>query len=301
MLYTKSFKLLNNYRKFSSHGAFAIKNIRKISNVTVSEEIVLDRGDGELKGIVKLGMNRPETKNALGKQSLAFLENALESIKYDKEARVLVIHSLVKNAFCAGADLKERLVMPESEVGPFVARIRQLLANLREFPIPTIAAIDGPAFGGGLEMALACDIRIASSTSKMGLVETKLAIIPGGGGTQLLPRLVGPAVAKELIFTGRILDGAQAFKIGLVNHVVDQNMDGTAAFVKSIELAEEIKSQGPIAVRLAKIAINKGLEVDLHSGLAFEQTCYAQVIGTKDRIEGLKAFKEKRLPNFKAE
>lgn len=275
------------------------KNICRIS--TSTETIVLSREESGQAGIIKLGLNRPETRNAISKKMLASLAEALESVRYDKNARVLIIHSLVKNIFCAGADLKERAVMPESEVGPFVANLRQLASNLREFPLPTIAAIDGYALGGGLEFALSCDIRISSSTSKMGLVETKLAIIPGGGGTQLLPRLVGPSIAKELIFTGRILDGSQAYKIGLVNDVVDQNSDGNAAFLKSIELAEEIRHQGPIAVRLAKIAIDKGLNTDIHTGLAVEQACYAQVIGTKDRVEGLKAFKEKRLPKYQAE
>lgn len=301
MFYPKNFKFIFNYYKFSSFFGCSLKGVRSITQSAVSEGIVLVRGHGTSKGIIKLGMNKPESKNAISRKTLASFENALESIKFDKEARVLIIHSLVRNIFCAGADLKERALMPESEVGPFVAKIRQILGSLRELPLPTIAAIDGPALGGGLEMSLACDIRVASSASKMGLVETKLAIIPGGGGTQLLPRLVGPALAKELIFTGRILDGVQAFKIGLVNDVVEQNSDGDAAFVKSIQLAEEIAKQGPIAVRLAKAAIDRGLEVDLHSGLAFEEACYAQVIGTKDRIEGLKAFKEKRLPNFQAE
>lgn len=269
---------------------------RKISPSVQKEEIVLEQE----RGIFKLGMNRSESKNAISKNMLNSFRDALESVKGDKTARVLIIHSLAKNIFCAGADLKERAQMPESEVGQYVSRIRQLLLNLREFPLPTIAAIDGPALGGGLEMSLACDIRIASSTAKMGLVETKLAIIPGGGGTQLLPRLIGPALAKELIYTGRIIDGNEAFKIGLINHVVNQNNDGNAAFLKSFELSDEIKNQGPIAVRLAKVAIDKGLDVDLHTGLVLEQACYAQVIGTKDRIEGLAAFKEKRLPKYQS-
>lgn len=285
-------RILNGYVNLSCRIAS-----RNVSTSPIADEIILKQDNG----VFKLGLNRPESKNAISKKLLYTLKEALESISQDKSARVLIIHSLVKNIFCAGADLKERLNMPESEVGPFVQQIRRILNNLRELPVPTIVALDGHALGGGLEMSLACDIRIASSTAKMGLVETKLAIIPGGGGTQLLPRLIGPSLAKELIYTGRILDGKQAFDIGLVNHVVDQNNDGNAAFLKSLELADEIKNQGPIAVRLAKIAIDKGLDVDLHSGLAIEQACYAQVIGTKDRIEGLKAFREKRLPSYKCE
>ncbi|XP_054714734.1 methylglutaconyl-CoA hydratase, mitochondrial-like [Uloborus diversus] len=276
------------------------KSACKVSTVQ-SQGFVMEKLTGDREGIVTLGFNRPETKNALSKSMLDSFSEAVESIKYDKSARVVILHSLVKNIFCAGADLKERAVMPESEVGRFVGKICQLITNFYDLPLPTIAAIDGPALGGGLEISLACDIRIASSTAKVGLVETKLGIIPGGGGTQRLPRIVGPAVAKELIFTGRIIDGSTALEIGLVNHAVEQNSDGNAAFLKALELSEEISKQGPIAVRLAKLAINKGLEVDLHTGLALEEANYAQTIGTKDRIEGLVAFKEKRPPKFTAE
>ncbi|GBM99765.1 Methylglutaconyl-CoA hydratase, mitochondrial [Araneus ventricosus] len=260
---------------------------KTVRNISVSDfkGFVLQRLSGDREGIITLGLNRPETKNALGKQTIASLFEVIDSIKYDKDARVLVLHSLVKGVFCAGADLKERAVMPEAEVGPFVAKIRQSITDLHDLPIPTIAALDGHALGGGLEMALACDMRVAASTAKMGLVEAKLAIIPGGGGTQRLARIVGPAIAKELIFTARIIDGNQAFKIGLANHVVEQNSDGDSAFKKALELAEEIKTQGPIAVRLAKMAIDRGLDVDLRNGLAFEQAYYSQTIGTKDRYE----------------
>lgn len=290
--------ITSNYKFWRKTIKFANQNVRNVTKNSESQHLVCQHLTGDKSGVVTLGLNRPETRNALGKQVLANLAEILESIKHDKNARVLIVHSLVKNVFCAGADLKERATMPEAEVGPFVSKIRQLITDLHNLPVPTIAAIDGPALGGGLEMALACDIRITSSTTKMGLVETKLGIIPGGGGTQRLARIIGPSIAKELIFTGRIIDGLEACKIGLVSHVLDQNSEGTAAFVKSLELAEEITQQGPIAVKLAKLAINKGLDVDLQSGLAFEQACYSQVIGTQDRIEGLMAFKEKRPPKF---
>ncbi|TRY61530.1 hypothetical protein TCAL_01459, partial [Tigriopus californicus] len=139
--------------------------------------------------------------------------------------------------------------------------------------------------GGGLEMAIACDLRVAADSAKMGLVETKLAIIPGAGGTQRLPRLVGPALAKELIFTAKVLNGADAAKFGLVNHSVEQNKAGDAAFERSLALAEQIIPNGPVGVRMAKVAINRGNEVDLSTGLAIEEACYAQVIPTKDRLE----------------
>ncbi|XP_059957253.1 methylglutaconyl-CoA hydratase, mitochondrial isoform X4 [Mesoplodon densirostris] len=200
-----------------------------------------------------------------------------------------------------GADLKERVKMSSSEVGPFVSKIRAVINEIANLPVPTIAAIDGLALGGGLELALACDIRVAASSAKMGLVETKLAIIPGGGGTQRLPRAIGMSLAKELIFSARVLDGQEAKAVGLISHVLEQNQEGDAAYRKALDLAREFLPQGPVAMRVAKLAINQGMEVDLVTGLAIEEACYAQTIPTKDRLEGLLAFKEKRTPRYKGE
>ncbi|XP_072808834.1 methylglutaconyl-CoA hydratase, mitochondrial isoform X3 [Vicugna pacos] len=200
-----------------------------------------------------------------------------------------------------GADLKERVKMNPSEVGPFVSKIRAVINEIANLPVPTIAAIDGLALGGGLELALACDIRVAASSAKMGLVETKLAIIPGGGGTQRLPRAIGMSLAKELIFSARVLDGQEAKAVGLISHVLEQNQEGDAAYRKALDLAREFLPQGPVAMRVAKLAINQGMEVDLVTGLAIEEACYAQTIPTKDRLEGLLAFKEKRTPRYKGE
>ncbi|XP_074211765.1 methylglutaconyl-CoA hydratase, mitochondrial isoform X5 [Camelus bactrianus] len=234
-----------------------------------------------------------------------------------------------------GADLKERVKMNPSEVGPFVSKIRAVINEIANLPVPTIAAIDGLALGGGLELALACDIRVAASSAKMGLVETKMAIIPGGvvksvftgrslpgwhlssfsavrmsrsvlapsmsGGTQRLPRAIGMSLAKELIFSARVLDGQEAKAVGLISHVLEQNQEGDAAYRKALDLAREFLPQGPVAMRVAKLAINQGMEVDLVTGLAIEEACYAQTIPTKDRLEGLLAFKEKRTPRYKGE
>ncbi|XP_035425236.1 methylglutaconyl-CoA hydratase, mitochondrial isoform X3 [Cygnus atratus] len=200
-----------------------------------------------------------------------------------------------------GADLKERAKMHSSEVGSFVSKARATINEMANLPVPTIAAIDGTALGGGLELALACDIRVAASCAKMGLVETKLAIIPGAGGTQRLPRTIGVSLAKELIFSARIVDGEEAKSIGLISHVVEQNEAGDAAYRRALALAREFLPQGPVAMRVAKLAINQGMEVDLVTGLAIEEACYAQTIPTKDRIEGLLAFKEKRPPRYKGE
>ncbi|XP_036860788.1 methylglutaconyl-CoA hydratase, mitochondrial isoform X4 [Manis javanica] len=213
-----------------------------------------------------------------------------------------------------GADLKERVKMNSSEVGPFVSKLRSVINEIgflwsvsyidsffANLPVPTIAAIDGLALGGGLELALACDIRVAASSAKMGLVETKLAIIPGGGGTQRLPRAIGMSLAKELIFSARVLDGQEAKAVGLISHVLEQNQEGDAAYRKALDLAREFLPQGPVAMRVAKLAINQGMEVDLVTGLAIEEACYAQTVLTKDRLEGLLAFKEKRSPRYKGE
>ncbi|CAK9799745.1 Methylglutaconyl-CoA hydratase, mitochondrial [Anthophora quadrimaculata] len=157
---------------------------------------------------------------------------------------------------------------------------------------------DGPALGGGLELALATDIRVAALETKMGLVETKWAIIPGGGGTQRLPRIVGTAKAKELIYTARLIDGQEAMKIGLVNQVVPQNKNGDAAYQAALTIAREILPNGPIGVKVAKTAISKGLQVSITDGLEIEKQCYAKIVDTKDRVEGLAAFAAKRMPIY---
>jgi methylglutaconyl-CoA hydratase len=167
--------------------------------------------------------------------------------------------------------------------------------------MPVISALDGSALGGGLELALACDIRTTTNKTKMGLVETKLAIMPGAGGTQRLPRLINPSVAKELIFTGRIFNGEDALKMGIVNYCVEQNDSFDAAYQKALKLAQEIIPNGPIGIKMSKRSINKGSEVDLSTGYAIEEACYAQLIPTQDRLEGLQAFAEKRKPVYKGE
>ena len=265
------------------------------------QDLVVEYLEEKDHGIVVLGINRPKAMNALSKNLVKNLNEAVDAVKFDKNCRVLIIRSLAKGAFCAGADLKERANMNPAEVGPAVAKGRAIIGAWESLPMPVIAAIDGVALGGGLEMALACDLRVASDDARLGLTETRLAIIPGGGGTQRLPRVVGLSKAKELIYTARILRGRDAEAIGLVNHCVDQNEAGDAAYLRSLELAREILPNGPIGVKMAKLAINKGTEVDIASGLSFEEAAYAQVIPTQDRIEALMAFREKRKPEFKGE
>ncbi|KAI8906905.1 ClpP/crotonase-like domain-containing protein [Gorgonomyces haynaldii] len=240
--------------------------------------------------IAVLTLNRPQQKNALGRQMIREFREHLQTLKHS-DARVLIVRSAVDKVFCAGADLKERQQMTQSEVNVFVDSLRAGFSELELLPIPTIAVLDGFALGGGLEMALACDIRVSGPDAKMGLVETKLAIIPGAGGTQRLPRLIGPSKAKELIFTAKVLNAQEALEYGIVNHV------GNASQL-AYDMAQEIAKKGPIAVKMAKIAVHKGIECDTHTGMILEQQCYAQVIPTKDRLEGLQAFKEKRDPHY---
>lgn len=214
-----------------------------------AKEVIVNYLDGKDNGIAVLGLNRPTARNSFGKTLISQLNEALTSIRQNNKLRVLIIRSLVPKVFCAGADLRERLKMDSSEVPQFVSSLRNLVNDIEVLPTPVISAIDGVALGGGLELALATDIRVAASEAKMGLVETKLAIIPGGGGTQRLPRIVGVAKAKELIYTARILDGDQAMQIGLVNEVVSQNKTGDAAYQTALSIAREILPNGPIGVR----------------------------------------------------
>jgi len=222
------------------------------------------------------------------------LGEKVELFQWDPEVRVIIITGAGK-AFCAGADLKERATMPEDQVRQFIFTLRGVFAFLELMNKPVIAAVNGIALGGGTELALACDIRIASESATMGLTETRLAIIPGGGGTQRLPRIVGRGKAKELIFTGRRVDAKEALEIGLVNKVAPAGK----LIDECLEMAAMICEAGPIAITQAKYAVNYGCEVDLHSGLAIESNAYWVTIPTADRLEGLAAFREKRKPVFK--
>ena len=260
-------------------------------------EIELRRLEGDDAGIVLLGLDRPAAKNALGRQLMTEFRAALAELRFDPAVRVVILHSKVQGVFCAGADLKERATMAPPEVAAFVHGLRAGFTEVEDLPMPVIAVVEGAAFGGGLELALAADLRVAGAEAKLGLVETGLAIIPGAGGTQRLPRLIGKARAKELIFTARKLTAAQAHGFGILEYVEPAG----AALDKALALAREILPNGPIAVRMAKQAVNRGAEVDRDSGMALEQACYAQVIPTKDRLEGLAAFAEKRRPVYRGE
>lgn len=249
----------------------------------------------EKNGISLLTLNRPGVMNSFNFALLNALKEKVESLRFRSDIRVVIITGSGEKAFCAGADLKERAGLTETQVRQFILTIRNLFTSIELLNKPVIAAVNGVALGGGTELALASDIRIASHNASLGLTETRLAIIPGAGGTQRLPRLIGRGKAKELIFTGRRVDAREALDISLVNKVCEQGR----LLDECMNMAGMILETGPIAVEQAKYAINYGLETDLHTGLSIESNAYWMTIPTEDRLEGLAAFKEKRKPVYK--
>ncbi|ERN00241.1 hypothetical protein AMTRI_Chr13g115740 [Amborella trichopoda] len=270
------------------------QGFRNLILETVPDYVRVQKLSGYDSGIYEVNLDRPGAKNAIGKDMLKGLQNTLEVVNGDSSARVLMLCSLVPQVFCAGADLKERKIMSPPEVEYFVNSLRSTFSFLEALCIPTIAIIEGAALGGGLELALSCDLRICGEDAVFSMPETGLAIIPGAGGTQRLPRLVGRSVAKELIFTGRKISGKDALSLGLVNHCVPSG----EAYSKALEIARDINQKGPLAVRMAKHAIDRGSDMDLSSGMAVERECYGQVLDSRDRLEGLVAFAEKRKPIY---
>jgi enoyl-CoA hydratase len=255
------------------------------------EALLVEKQDG----VVVLTLNRPEVMNSFNFTMLYALKEQIDAIRFDQDIRVIIITGSGQKAFCAGADLKERADLNELQVKEFIFTIRDLFTSIEYLNKPVIAAINGVALGGGVELCLACDIRIAAMNASMGLTETRLAIIPGGGGTQRLPRLIGRGKAKELIFTGRRVDAREALQIGLVNQICEnENLHDECR-----KMAAMICETGPIAIEQAKYAINYGLETDLHTGLGIESNAYWVTIPTEDRLEGLAAFREKRKPVYK--
>lgn len=241
-----------------------------------------------------LSINRPDALNSLNSKLLDELSVAIESIEKDEDIYVLIITGEGK-AFIAGADIGEMKNFNYDEARTFAEKGMNLFRKIELLRIPTIAAINGFALGGGCELCLSCDIRIASERAKFGQPEVGLGITPGFAGTQRLARLVGGAIAKELIFTGDIIDTKRAEKIGLVNKVVPPDYLMSEAF----NIASRIVSRGQIAVRYSKEAINKGLETDIESGMEIEKEYFAKCFNTEDQKEGMTAFLERRTPNFK--
>ena len=245
-------------------------------------------------GLVWLTIERPEVMNCLSFPTLKRLRTVCEELATDEGVRCVLITGSGERAFCAGADLKERKTMPAERVPEFVKNIRRTMDDVERLPMPTIGVVNGFAFGGGTELLLACDLRVAAPHAQFGLTEVTLAIIPGAGGTQRLPRLVGKSRAKDLILTGRRIDAAEAERIGLVNRVAPEG--GLAE--EAEQLARQIAENGPVAVRAAKAAIDRGAELELTAGLEVEARCYERVLPTQDRLEALAAFAEKRKPRY---
>ena len=254
------------------------------------ETITLEREDPI--GILRI--NRPHVLNALNKTVFLELNSLLDEIEKEVVPKVVILTGAGEKAFVAGTDIAEMERLSSFEARAFAAVAGMAIDKLANLNRPVIAAINGFALGGGCELAMACDLRIASEKAKLGQPEINLGIIPGSGGTQRLSRLVGPSRAKQMIFTGEIIDAQTALRMGLVDRVVshDQLMEE----VKKIALVIATKSK--IALALAKSAIQRGLDMDLPTALNYEIECFAQCFASQDQKEGMKAFLEKRKPNF---
>jgi len=242
-----------------------------------------------------LRLNRPKALNALGEELVGALEREIDAAKKQRDIRAIIFASTSEKAFCAGADLKERMGMTIPDTKRFVQRLSGLFRKIEQIEVPTVAAIDGAAFGGGLELAIACDFRTINTEAMVGLTECALGIMPGAGGTQRLWRLVGLPKAKELIFSAQKIAGKEAFDLGLADRLVAPE---GSAFNEAMSMVERMTRNAPLGVRAAKKAIVDGFGLEMEAGLKLEQECYEKLLLTKDRKEGLLAFSEKRFPNF---
>lgn len=236
-------------------------------------------------------------RNSITVALLRELRAALSRAAADRSLRCVVITGAGDRAFCAGADLKERAGMSPDEVDRFLAGLRDAFRAVEQAPQVFVAALNGVALGGGLELALACDLRVAADAAEMGLPEVGLGIIPGGGGTQRLPRLVGVARAKDLVLTGRRVGAAEALAMGLVARIAP----AARLREEAIALAGQIARNAPISLRQAKRAVDGGLHLPLEEALALELRLYQDCLASKDRLEALRAFAEKRPPIFTGE
>jgi enoyl-CoA hydratase len=252
--------------------------------------ILAEAGDD---GIGTITLNRPELRNALDLATLHELEKALDEWRYDPQVRVVMITGAGDKSFASGADIAQlnKRTMLEGLLPNMTATYRLI----EMYEKPTIAAVNGYALGGGLELALACDIRVAALHAKMGLPELNLAIMPGAGGTQRLSRIVGKGRAMELILTGDLVTAEQAERIGMISRAVPQE----ELLPVAREYARKISAKGPLAVRLAKSVIHRGAELDMESALYLEKLAQTILLGSEDKAEGTQAFLDKRTPSFK--
>ncbi len=253
--------------------------------------IIYEKSDG----IATITLNRPEALNAFSKDVVFEILHVLEEVKNDENVRVVVLTGAGEKAFSAGADIKSMAGMNALKARELSLMGETLCLALENLEKPVVAALNGYALGGGLEVAMSCDLRIASENARVGQTEVNIGLIPGWGGTQRLTRLVGMTKAKELVFTGRMIDAKTAERIGILNMVVPADK-----FRETVrQFALELASKAPVAVKVAKVLINKGSDIGLDSALALEREGFGVVASTEDLKEGVSAFSEKRKPSFK--
>jgi enoyl-CoA hydratase len=248
------------------------------------------------EGIAIVTMNRPDRLNALSFKLKEELSGVFDVMEKDDEVKVVILTGGPK-AFSAGADIKERSTVQMSQSQSFFERRKShaFYCKIEDFEKPVIAAISGVAVGGGCELSLVCDLRIASETARFGAPEVKIGVIPAAGGTQRLPRIIGITKAKELLYTGDFLDAQEAYRLGLVNKVVPVDK----LLEEAKELARKLMNNPPLSIKFTKRAVNVGMQLDLTSALEYEAFCVAIVAASEDRKEGFKAFVEKRKPVYK--
>lgn len=247
------------------------------------------------EAVATITLNRPETLNAFSREVVEEVLQALEDVRNDENVRVVVLTGAGEKAFSAGADIKAMIGMNALRARDLSLMGEKLCFALENLEKPVVAALNGYALGGGLEVAMACDLRIASENARMGQTEINIGLIPGWGGTQRLTRLIGRTKAKELVFTGRMIDAKTAEQLGIVNMVVPADK-----FRETVrQFALDLAAKAPVAIKVAKELINKGADIGLHSALALEREGFGVVASTEDLQEGVKAFTEKRKPAFK--
>ncbi len=270
------------------------ENLKKptTSEAAMKYEHILEKFEDGIGWII---INRPDALNALNTAVLNELYAAVRDIEQNESIRVLIITGAGEKSFVAGADITELATLNALQGKYFVTNGHQTMAALQKLPIPVIAAVNGFALGGGLELALACDFIYAAETAKFGLPEINLGLIPGFGGTQRLARIIGINKAKELIFTGKMISATEAFQMGIVNKVTppDQLME------EAVKTAKLIASKGKVSLNAAKQAVNQGLNADLETACKIEIDAFALCMASEDAKEGTQAFLEKRKPQFK--
>lgn len=247
------------------------------------------------EGVATITLNRPEAMNAISKEVVQEVIQALGDAKDDESIRVVILTGAGEKAFSAGADIKAMIGMNALRARELSLMGEKLCLAFENFEKPVIAALNGYALGGGLEVAMACDLRIASENARMGQTEVNIGLIPGWGGTQRLTRLIGATKAKELVFTGRMIDAKTAEQLGILNMVIPADK-----FKETVmQFAMDLAAKPPVAIKVAKSLINKGADIGLDSALALEREGFSVVASTKDLQEGVKAFTEKRKPLFR--